>query len=592
MILCGCSGRNRTMLENVDAIMEEKADSALIILNGIDRNSLSNRDLPYYALLMTQAQVKNDISLDSDSLISIAYKKYDGSWRGDKGIRSNFYMGEVFFNQTKNREAMCYYLTAYEEAKRLDNDYWQAKAAERIADLFFIAFNYSESARYRKEAIKHFGKSGKMTNQRYAVVDLATDYMNVSHFEEALALLDSVYNIYYTENLTDSCLLNYITRGKVNALAYLERPEEINNDEFKSFDQTSSNTVRIDKEILNLRFPNLQNTSIAEDDILLSLKDKAQTDEDKVLVYYAIYQFYKSKNCSSIGFETVDSLIFYQNAIAQNVIRESVTTAERDFYLSIAKQEKERSQIYFIIIGLVSSIFILIFILIWRSYYFKSQIYRKEIESNLDSIMILKSDSHQLAIEKDQLNLRLNDYIRDITNLNHIIEEKEFVLGQLQEKVKEHQKNAVEFEEELNNLKINEKKYEVEQLFKEQWVTLNMLCDEYFELGDSEIGKRQILKSIERELKRISSKRSLQKIEEEVNKFLDNIMTRIRKECVFLNEKDFIFIMLIYAGFSVRAICLFTDIKYGNFYVKKSRLIKKISESNVRDKEEFIEKLS
>lgn len=137
LILGGCSGKNRSMLEKVDSIIEEKADSALCILNRIDRNSLSKRDLPYYALLMTQAQIKTDLPVDSDSLISIAYKKYDGSWRGDKGIRSNFYMGERFFNRDQSRDAIKFYLSAYEESKRLENPYWRAKAAERIADLFF-----------------------------------------------------------------------------------------------------------------------------------------------------------------------------------------------------------------------------------------------------------------------------------------------------------------------------------------------------------------------------------------------------------------------------------------------------------------------
>lgn len=65
-----------------------------------------------------------------------------------------------------------HYLTAYEESKCPNNDYWLAKAAERIADLFFDAYNYPEAARYRKEAIEYFGKANRVTNQRYAVADL------------------------------------------------------------------------------------------------------------------------------------------------------------------------------------------------------------------------------------------------------------------------------------------------------------------------------------------------------------------------------------------------------------------------------------
>ena len=97
MLMGSCSGEDRSMLSQADAVMEQHPDSALAILRTIDRTRLSKRDLPYYALLMTQAQVKTDTPVDSDSLISIAYAKYADAWRGDKGIRSNFYLGEVNF---------------------------------------------------------------------------------------------------------------------------------------------------------------------------------------------------------------------------------------------------------------------------------------------------------------------------------------------------------------------------------------------------------------------------------------------------------------------------------------------------------------
>ena len=139
LLLSGCSGGDSHLLKQADIVMEEHPDSALRILMSINRTCLGSRDLPYYALLLTQAQVKTDEPVDSDSLISIAYMKYADDWRGDKGIRSSFYMGEVFFNREKPRDAMRHYLTAYEESKRLYNDYWRAKSAERIADLFFNA---------------------------------------------------------------------------------------------------------------------------------------------------------------------------------------------------------------------------------------------------------------------------------------------------------------------------------------------------------------------------------------------------------------------------------------------------------------------
>ena len=45
------------------------------------------------------------------------------------------------------------------------------------------------------------------------------------------------------------------------------------------------------------------------------------------------------------------------------------------------------------------------------------------------------------------------------------------------------------------------------------------------------------------------------------------------------------------AGFSPRAICIFTDIKVKNFYNKRSRLKEKILASDAPDKEWFVSKM-
>ncbi len=52
-------------------------------------------------------------------------------------------------------------------------------------------------------------------------------------------------------------------------------------------------------------------------------------------------------------------------------------------------------------------------------------------------------------------------------------------------------------------------------------------------------------------------------------------------------------IVLIYAGFSPRAVCMFTGIKLKSFYTKRTRLITRISSSEaIIDRDEFLQKLN
>jgi len=65
-------------LKTAEELMETSPDSALKVLRGIRRIQLINpADKALYALLMSQAYDKNDIKIESDSLISIAANYYD-----------------------------------------------------------------------------------------------------------------------------------------------------------------------------------------------------------------------------------------------------------------------------------------------------------------------------------------------------------------------------------------------------------------------------------------------------------------------------------------------------------------------------------
>jgi len=65
-------------LNTAEGLMETAPDSALQVLQSINRSRLIRpSDKALYALLMSQAMDKNDIKVESDSLISLATQYYD-----------------------------------------------------------------------------------------------------------------------------------------------------------------------------------------------------------------------------------------------------------------------------------------------------------------------------------------------------------------------------------------------------------------------------------------------------------------------------------------------------------------------------------
>ncbi|MDE5850488.1 MAG: hypothetical protein K2H38_10120 [Muribaculaceae bacterium] len=567
LLISACSTETGRMLSHADSVMEEHPDSAMSILMGIDKNTLKDSEIPYYALLYTQAQVKTDVPLDSDSLISIAYAKYGDDTNGDRGIRSNFYTGEIFFNQENYREAMRYYLTAYEEAKRLNNDYWHAKAAERISNIFFFAYNYDDAAEYIIEAANYYKFVDRTRNNRFAIAQLAIILVNNNGAERAYVLLDSLKFISIKETPVDDALLDYIKLPLIDATIQTGRTLETEFDSIAFFTSDMSELETLDAAILQSQVCNALDSP--EKANLEDFKDLAYSDEDKVHILYALYKNAKAAGDESLALSLVDSMLYYQNAVACDIIQESIKGAQRDFYSEKAVLNKAESLHFKRILWLSVIMSILLIALLTLIHYFKSKTQKAKLEAKIESLLSLKDHADRISREKDTLEKSLSE--KDV--------EKSIIINRLQAVLEDKNKQAI------SNAEI------VERLFREKWTTLDTLCDQYFGLKNSEMNSKDLISNIEKELKKVVSKKGLTQIVEATNEYMGNIVSKLRFQCPFIKEDDISFLTLLFAGFSVRAVCMFTGLKYHHFYVKKSRLIKRIEASDAPDKVLFLEKL-
>lgn len=132
---------------------------------------------------------------------------------------------------------------------------------------------------------------------------------------------------------------------------------------------------------------------------------------------------------------------------------------------------------------------------------------------------------------------------------------------------------------------------QVNTLYSSRLDTLNMLCNEYFEKCDSEKVKLSLYNEVEKQILALRDTKRIAELEAIVNKYMNNILTKVREQLPELTGKDLIFLTYLYAGFSPRAVCIFTDIKIKNFYNRRSRLKDRILESNAPDKEIFVSKM-
>lgn len=532
-ILASCV-RHDGRLADIDAIMEEEPETALALLDSIRPEALSPSDHAYYALLYTQAQVKCRIEVSSDSLISIAYGKYNHESSGNLKMRACFYNAKVFFNQGDFKSAMEDAVVSYDIAKEAEDPYWTAKTAELMADILWYVYNYSQSEAYTHEAVENYLLAGRIDNHRYALCDLASIYLNEDKIGEAESLVDSLYDVVTHETPVDSALLDYMSMARSSVLLETAQLDELE----KLWEETPDIKFDINSEInAVLKKSTTANLNDDNERAAALLSNAYQLAEDERQRARIMYQEYRQslsageyKKAAMMG----DSLIWIQSKIAEDVLSESITSIQTDFYSEKAKYQQKQAEwrLYALIaVAIVAIVIALLIIMIFR---LRIRANRAEFETNLSSLMLFKGQA-------ENENRRLEG--------------------------------------------------ELERLFRQKWNTLNMLCAEYFNMRDSEASGVAALSNIKQELDKLKSSKNLKEIETAVDTYMGNIMTLLRQECTFLKEDDFRFLSLVFAGMSAKSVCLFMDIKHKLFYLKRDRLFKRIADSTATHKELFLSKI-
>lgn len=561
---CTVDSRHR-QLAMADAVMESAPDSAMTILADVDTAALSQSDYAYYCLLYTQGQIKTWTVLQSDSLFHVAYDAFRDHSDSDLRRRTYFYNAQIEFNRGDLQPAMRDVLTAYEIAKAEHNNYWLAKSAEMIGDIFTRTYNYPQSEKYRLEAVRYYKSAGRENSHRYALCDLALNYHNQNMYDKGGALLDSLRTVLEDSTPIDTALLAYLYDVDVPFLYREGRYNEIR----QAYDLYLNEFYGdVDGSYNNIYLSNIEGETgdIEQASQRMALAFKLAKDEQESGA--AFYGYYcQAKSCEDYKLATslCDTLLWFQSRIIERIADESVTVVQRDFYNQKAQIEKKKSKFYFLLVLVSMVIVTIIVIMAVVIYRLKLRSKNEEIANQVSAFMDFKDSLDMIKSE----NLRLNEELSNSSNTLSALQQ------QLADKYKDENKYTLM----------------VEQLFKDKWNTFNHLCNDYFEFLESDKNPNRIIKDIENELKEIRNPKNLFEIEKSVDEYLGGVMTLLRMEVPTLKEDDVVFLSLVFAGFSVRAVCLIIGIKYKNFYLRKSRLVKKISDSGAPHLDFFLNKL-
>lgn len=192
-LVFSCKSGVQVTLDKAEALLDQKPDSALIILQGTQQNNLRTiQEDARYALLMSKALDKNYIDVRSDSLIIRAVDYYSGRCDVYYKMLAYYYHGIVLKNSGEYSSAIIALENAEKEAIKLQDFHYLGLIYRNMSSVFSLTYNYTEAIASQKKAVSFFDLADEPLYKEYAEFSLATGYLNNKEFSRADSLLDVI----------------------------------------------------------------------------------------------------------------------------------------------------------------------------------------------------------------------------------------------------------------------------------------------------------------------------------------------------------------------------------------------------------------
>ena len=543
-IICcteSCSSRQAMLvLDDVESYIQERPDSALNVLNELDRNLLgTNKARAKFSLLYSTALNKNYIDTTDLSIIRPAVDFYSKHGTPAEKMRAYFYQGCFYANRGEDDSAMNAYQLALEDSSKVSDNHYKELVNSAISDVFSRNNNVEQELAYAKDAL-NYGRLAQDSIGVWAITGhLASSYANCRRWTEA----ENTYNDFFAMPVYDS--IPYVRRRISYAKDLLRFPEPRPRQSIEIINEiiySHPAFMTVEGYCVYAYAYQLLGESYIADGILKQLEGiNKQLD----LVKLWRYRIRRNQGQYKQALDDLEESVLVQDSIVLSSLHQSLIRSQRDYLqaeTTILKKEHEldKQRMAFLILCSIIALGVLVFMYL-----------RKRIA--------LAKKTEELAAIHYESQQMLNLQNAQTAAINAQIAEKDAALFQLRR--------------------------QFASMYKARYKSLNDLCIAY--LSPIKKDRKDVLyDEAMRQLSVIvNDKESQNKFMSMVNGSLDNIIDKLRHDLPGHKEQDFRFLMYVIAGFDATTISNLTGYSVGTVYTKKNRLKGEISslESEYRD---------
>lgn len=260
MFLASCGDRHCKAIDSAYAIANDSPDSALSILNHVNRHDLARNEMARYALVYTIAQDKSGLDVDNDSLLRTAYTYYSTKPNDSLYAKCQYYMGKYYMLNDSSEKALDCFNRSIFAAKNTGDKNTQCLGLEKLSKVMSNS-NNRKALLYATEAERIYGllPQRSKTNEAYYKLNVSEVLLQSNSLRSATRKCSEALTIGL------ACKDSFLISDSYQVLSTIEREEGKFQDALKAAKNSKDYCQYIENsKLLNLAWAYLRVDSINE----------------------------------------------------------------------------------------------------------------------------------------------------------------------------------------------------------------------------------------------------------------------------------------------------------------------------------------
>lgn len=521
-------------LQDIESYIAERPDSALSVLDSMNRSHLKSECLrAHHALLHAMALDKNYIDVSDDSLAKVALSYYSRKGLEKKEARARYYLGLSYYYALDYNKAILEFTKAEAVAEKSDSLYLGMTKIMQ-ARTHVKSYNDFEELKCLEEAYEIF-KSLKETHYiNISRLYISHALFNIGRNDEAKEILKQmISDDTLDEKIMSSVLISYAFANAVS-----------NNSDYNTTNQMYSqliseyeSTIMTYKDYWAWAY---SLNKLGRDSDAFNLIEQLKDVDTSGTADYWMYMIKKSDGNAEEALKYLELSTTKIDKEVKQALQQSLALSQRDYYeaeYQHAKYKARNRKLAAISIGIAALLIV---------------------------VLVLWSTSVYVRRQR---------------------EEKEYYLNYADEIRRQLEASRNENYPELKRRYLD--------IFKSRFEMIGSLYEEYVLYQGKKNAEHAVYTKVSEMIETfISNGDNRKQLESVLDESLDGIVSQLRAEMSKFKETDYYIFCLSIIGFDTTTISHFLNISINAVYIRKSRMKQRIEESNPEHKQRFLKVLS